>query len=178
MNKQAEKSEIANVVAAINLLRAVHRHYSQLSSMADFKANVIVGVTLIALANFTLRYDLVFTTPSLMVLAFFLFTSLLFALMALIPNLWFYKVHPEMPVDYLFFPNFIHMPFSKFEDTITKMLVNDEKMIRAMLIEIYDLGMYLSQKKFRYTHLSYQMLFIGIIATIVTFLIQLILKHL
>ncbi len=169
MNDISKEYPTADIVSAIHLLRSIQKHFAQLSTMSDFKANVVVGVSLLTLANFMTKINMLLKMPSLMILSVFLVFSLIFALISLMPKLTKGRERSaNEPIDYLFFPNFIHMSWDDYELEIRKILSNEEEMVKSLTVEIYQMGQYISGK-FTYINRSYQLMFVGIVISVTVF---------
>ncbi len=154
---------------AIQLIRTTQQHHVQLSMMADQKANMLIGATFVV---FTLaigqnsKAD--FSLP-LLVLATFSFLSAAFAALAVMP---FTGGRAPQEPNWLFFGAFSKFSEEQFTDKILARMANQETIYRTMLHDIYQLGVVLETKKYRYLRIAYRLFLVGITLTFALFVFE------
>jgi hypothetical protein len=158
------------------LLQQTRAHHVQLSSMADLKANMLLTMASIVI---TLAAPQVMKTgaqsPLLVLMGFCLMTILLAA----------YAVMPKVPLSHrgqavpdvqspqfnlLFFGDFTGLSYAQFEAEMERVMNDPSLAYQAQVREIYTLGTFLAQKKYRYLRLAYVTFITGLFASFVTLL--------
>ncbi len=155
---------------SIQLLRTTQQHHVKLSMMADHKANMLLGATFVV---FTLAigqsHASSFSLP-LLILAISAFGSAGLAAIAVMPAT---KIRIGKNPNILFFGAFTQIPEEEFKDElITKHLISQEAVYRSMLRDIYQMGLVLERKKYRYLGLAYRVFLFGLSLTFVTYLTE------
>jgi hypothetical protein len=159
------------------LLQQTRVHHMHLSSMADLKANMLLTMASIVV---TLAAPQVMKAgsqlPLLMLIGFSLMTILLAA----------YAVMPKLPFtghrsalsqvqspqfNLLFFGDFTGLTYQQFEAEMEKVMNEPSAVYQAQVREIYTLGVFLAEKKYRYLRLAYTTFIIGLFASSLTLLI-------
>ena len=158
-----------------HMLRQTRIHHVQLSSMADIKANLLLTVAslvaTLAAPNLT-RPEL--RWPVLMLMGFCLLTIMLaiYAVMPRISNRAGETGKDSHPMfNLLFFGDFVQMPYSEFQDAMEKVLNDPGQLYEAQVREIYALGTFLANKKYRFLRLAYLTFLIGILVSAATFVV-------
>ncbi|MGD2020323.1 MAG: DUF5706 domain-containing protein [Thiohalocapsa sp.] len=154
------------------MLRTVQQNYVQLTLLAEHKANIIVGVTMIVftltLGNFS--RDIPF---SLLALSIPMFASATFAIFALLPHL--HNSHAEHIEDIganpLFFSFFSRMGQEQYMEEMHKLLGEDRLIYQAIITDIFAHGAVL-RRKFHYLSWSYRVLLWGFGACFVALLFE------
>jgi hypothetical protein len=149
----------------------------QLSSMADLKANmlltmasVIASLTVPHLVKEQLKW------PALILLGFCLVTIILAAL----------TVMPRLPATHkgerpdpkssgfnlLFFGDFAHLSFEEFEREMEEVMNDVSRTYEAQVRDVYLLGKFLADKKYRLLRLAYLAFIGGLVLSAATLLIS------
>ena len=156
---------------AIHLVRTTQQINISLSQMADQKASILMGATFVV---FTISIGQVragsFALP-LIILAVFSFVSALLAVYAVLPAT---RTKAQAPADrnILFFGTFTGMSEQEFADEVVNQLTTDEAVFRTMLRDIYQNGCVLQRKKYRFLGMAYRVFLLGLVVTIVSFMIM------
>ena len=160
-----------------HMLRQTRIHHVQLSTMADIKANMLLTVaslvaTLAApnLMNPALRW------PVLVLMLFCLITIVL-AIYAVMPRFSGHagggRGRDRSPMfNLLFFGDFVQMPYGEFAEAMEKVLNDPSQLYEAQVREIYALGTFLANKKYRFLRLAYLTFLIGLLSSAATFAIS------
>jgi len=154
---------------AVQLVRTTTQTHLILSQMADQKASILLGATFIVF-TITVGQAARGALPlPLLVLAVFAFLSAICAVMVVIPS----SKAPPLDVErsnILFFGVFTQMPEEEWTDLIVDRLATDEGMFRTMLRDVYQNGLVLQKKKYRYLGYAYRLFLTGLTATLATYL--------
>jgi hypothetical protein len=160
------------------LIRQTRAHHVQLSSMADLKANMLLTMASIVVTLAAPQAMKAGSQWSLLVLiAFSLITILLAA----------YAVMPKLPVNLgpstsappdlkdpafnlLFFGDFTRLSYEDFEREMVGVLNDPHRTYELQIREIYTLGQFLAQKKYRYLRLAYGVFITGLFLSFLTLL--------
>lgn len=145
--------------AADNLLRTAQQHHVQLSVMADTKASILITVSSIVMTIALSRAGEPHLRPALLTLALSCLTSLILAVIAVLPT--FSK--GSGPRNLLFFGHFATMDEDEFMRAMDRMLSCDENVYEAAVRDIYSLGSYLHRKKYRFLRYAYIALLAGFV---------------
>lgn len=145
--------------AADVFLRTAQQHHVQVSVMADVKANIIITASSIVLTLALNRYDDPGYRKSVMILVPFITLALLFAIVAVLPKHrplhWPAGTPKPSGFNLLFFGHFAGLPKERFLGEMEKVMESDAALYRTACEDIYGIGAYLSQYKYRYLRWSY-----------------------
>jgi hypothetical protein len=162
------------------MFRITARNQINLNSIADNKSNILISVNAIIISIIitmlagnigTLSNDIV---PIIIFLVVCLITIII-AILSTRPNIVTRKFSPEdlknKKVDLIFFGNFIKLDYDEYEDAVKEMMKDDDHLYSTLLKNQYELGKILS-KKFKLVRMAYNVFMIGIIITVVAFLVK------
>lgn len=163
------------------LFRVTLRNHIKLSDIADTKANILLSVNAIiislALANLIPQLDTVTNKHLLiptLILVVFSVASIILSIMSTRPNVTsgeFTKDQVEKrEVNLLFFGNFHKMPFDQFKWGITKLIQDKDYVYESMMLDLHLLGIVL-QRKYLLLRLTYTVFMIGIIVSVISFVV-------
>lgn len=174
LNKNAKNSsqdaEPSYSRDAVQLLRTVQVNSLMLSQMADQKASILMGATFLVFSIAVSR-SLAGDLPwALGVLAVFAFMSALLAVLAVLPSVSGPKT--EQKPNLMFFGHFAHRDEDEWTSEVLAELHRDEDVFRTMLHDIYQNGMVLQRRKYRYLSYAYKMFIVGLFFTLGTFVIE------
>ncbi|MCP4551750.1 MAG: HD domain-containing protein [Bacteroidetes bacterium] len=178
----ADKKSVFYSRGVETLFRVTARNQINLNSIADNKSNILISVNAIVISiiiTMLLAGRLENTSQNLIPSIIFLISCLItivLAIMSTRPNVkWGNFTDEDLKqnkVDLMFFGNFINMDYKDYENAIFNMIENDEHLYSTMIKNQYSLGNILA-KKFRLIKISYNIFMIGIIITVVAFIISL-----
>lgn len=157
-----------------HMLRTTRIHHAQLSSMADFKANVMITLGSLII-TFSLGYidDPVLKWPVITLIIFCLGTvgSAAYAVMP--------KPHSRTSPDPsstnfnpLFFGSFMGMTYQEYIDYMSEQLDDTNRVYELQLREVYFLGRFLGEIKYRYVRYSYLLFLTGLVASATVFVVS------
>lgn len=144
---------------SVEFLRVVQQHHIQLSSMADFKANVLLGASFIILTASLKEVHDGRVSAALILIILTVFTSAFLVLTVMLPMTS--KGNNAQP-NLLFFGVFAQMPETEFEAQMLELLADEDQLHRAMIRDIYQLGRVLALKKYKHLGQAYQVFFFGL----------------
>jgi hypothetical protein len=158
--------------AAVYLLRTVQQHHVHLSSMADTKANILIGASAVIfslLIGFLQKDG--FSLPAVVMLVFTLAAATT-AIMAVTPSV---KGPPpgSRVFNPLFFGCFSQLTPDEYCRKMEQVLNNDSNIYTSMAMDIYALGGVLYRKKYRYLTYSYRIFLSGLIAAFLSAVVSL-----
>lgn len=169
------------VRGAQTYFRAVYRNHINLSAIADNKANIMISVNSIlisVLITFLSYRNIAETQPAVLLpVVIFLVTgmaSLIFAVLSARPKVTNINADTaEKPATGLaFFGNFVHLDRDAFTEALDDMFSSSNQLYTNMVQDLYHLGKVLD-KKYRYLSIAYNIFMVGLIVTVVLFLITL-----
>jgi hypothetical protein len=156
-----------------HLVRQTRMHHTQLSSMADMKANMLLTITSVVI-TLSVRY---ITEPHL---KWAIVVLIAFCLMTI--GLATYVVMPKIPFVFrketsetirspgfniLFFADFVRLPYEEFETTMEEVMNDPSLTYEVQIRELYTLGTFLAKKKYRFLRLGYITFIMGAFASAV-----------
>ena len=149
-----------------HLLRQTRVHHMQLSSMADVKANIMLTLAAVV-TTFSIGYlsDPILRWP-VVVLILFCIVTVFFAAYAVMPKLDF-DFQPEaknLDCNILFFGNYMNLDYETFRGIMEGIMQSPENTYEAQIREVYELGVYLGYKKYRYVRLAYLTFIAGLVS--------------
>jgi len=140
------------------LLRTTQQHHVSLSVMADTKASIVITVSSIVLTLSLGKLNDPDLRWSVLVLTAFTLLALLLAVLAVLPKYRPFKLTTtELPTGFnlLFMGHFAELPRERFLAEIAGSMRTDGSVYFAMANDIYSLGTYLAQHKYRYLRFAY-----------------------
>jgi predicted metal-dependent HD superfamily phosphohydrolase len=163
-----------------SLFRNTSRNQIHLIRLADYKANLIISINSIIisviLSVLVIRLDAnkYLELPTLMLVLTNVITILI-AISATRPKININSKDKEQLKDagnnLLYFGNFYKIPFDEFKRVIKETIVDKDNLYDSLSKDIYHQGMILV-KKFRHINLSYTVFVIGLILTILGFILS------
>ncbi len=159
------------------MYRTTYRTHTNLSSMADSKANLMLSVNAIVIsiliANLLpkLGENSKLIIPSI-ILTFTCLGSMVFATLSTRPKVTEGKVTKEdirqRKANLLFFGNFYNMTLDDFQWGVNEMLKDSEFLYSTMSRDLYFLGIVLA-KKYHYLSICYNLFMYGLITSVLAF---------
>jgi hypothetical protein len=148
---------------AIYLLRTVEQSHVHLSSMADTKANILVGASAVI---FSLLIGHMQREGFSLPVAILLVSTLMSATMAILAVMPKVKGPPPgSPLfNPLFFGCFCQLDPRRYCEEMDRVLQNESSIYTAMAMDIYGMGSVLYRKKYRFLSYSYRIFLGGLFA--------------
>lgn len=163
------------------LFRVTMRNHLKLSDIADAKANILLSVNaiIISLAISNLIPELgAPSNKSLMIptiiLVMFSVASIVGSILSTRPNVTSGEFTREQvekrEVNLLFFGNFHKVPYSQFEWAMHEIMEDHDYVYESLMKDLYNLGIVLD-RKYRLLRITYTIFMIGIILSVLSFLV-------
>ncbi len=162
------------------MFRTTARTHTNLSAMADSKANIMLSVNAIVLSilvtNLLPRLK---TEPNLVIPTSLLILtclgSMIFATLATRPKVTEGRISREdikaRKGNLLFFGNFFNMSLSDFQWGVNELIKDPEYLYNTMSRDLYFLGVVLA-KKYRYLSWCYNIFMIGLVVSMLAFAVS------
>lgn len=154
------------------MFRVAYSTHLSLSQMADRKAHLMLGLNTFVLSFviakrkmglFAHSYKLLI--PNILLVTLCL-TCIVLAILASRPrNPQKPKEGSEVPVNWLFFGSFIHVPLEEFQENIERLLYTPKILRNAMTQDLYYLGVSL-ERKYYYLQLCYSVFYYGLLVVV------------
>jgi predicted metal-dependent HD superfamily phosphohydrolase len=176
-----DKKPISYSRGVETLFRLTARNQINLNSIADNKSNILISVNaiIISIIITMLAGNIGNMSEDLVPVLVFLFVCLITIIIAILstrPILINKKFTEEdlkqKNVDLIFFGNFIKMEYEEYLKAIKVMIRDDDHLYSILIKNQYTLGKILS-KKFKLVKIAYNVFMIGIIITVIVFLVNL-----
>jgi predicted metal-dependent HD superfamily phosphohydrolase len=163
------------------LFRVTLSNHIRLSGIADSKANILLSVNAIiisiALSSLIPKLDNAnnshLVIPTFIMLMFSV-VSIIFAILSTRPKVttgtFTRQDIEDEKVNLLFFGNFYKMPLAEYEWAVNEMMKDKAYLYNSMIKDLYFLGVVL-EKKYRLLRITYNIFMIGIIISVIAFVI-------
>ena len=153
-----------------NMLVGAQSAHIQLTSIADSKAGILMGASFVVFSLTVGNLGTPTLSFPLLVLAAFSFTAALLSVLAILPSI---KIRSQVRApNWLFFGAFSRLGEDEFVDKLVGAMRSEEQVYRIMARDLYQNGMVLQRRKYRYLGLAYLTFLAGMIGTLVAFLAQ------
>lgn len=162
------------------LLRTTQQHHVSLSVMADTKASIVITVCSIVLTLSLGKLNDPDLRYSVLTLDAFTLLALLLAVLAVLPKYRPLKLTTtELPAGFnlLFMGHFAELSRERFLAEMARSLRTDGSVYCAMANDIYSLGTYLAQHKYRYLRLAYLSFLAGFVLALLAQVWRLVFLH-
>jgi predicted metal-dependent HD superfamily phosphohydrolase len=163
------------------LFRVTLGNHTRLSGIADSKANILLSVNAIiisiALSTLIPKLDspknVHLVVPTFIMLMSSVIT-IIFAILSTRPKVtkgvFTKKDIEDKKVNLLFFGNFYKMPLKDYEWAMNEMMKDREYLYNSMIKDLYYLGIVL-EKKYRLLRIAYNIFMIGIVLSVIAFVV-------
>ena len=180
--KKKEKTEKREHFRSIDtLFRTTLRNHTQLSAIADRKANILLSVNAIIISICLSTLIPKLDSPSnahlivpTFVLIFFSVATIIFAIMSTRPKVTTGTFSQEEienhTVNLLFFGSFHKMPLDEYYKTLRNLIRKEENIYEALTTDLYYLGKVL-HRKYTLLRMTYTIFTVGILASVVAFVL-------
>ncbi|MBD3583344.1 Pycsar system effector family protein [Flavobacterium selenitireducens] len=163
------------------LFRVTLNNHTQLSQIADSKANILLSVNAIiisiALSTLIPKLDSPsnahLVTPTFIMLMFSVI-SIIFAILATRPKVSSATYNPQdvanRKINLLFFGNFSKMPLADYQNAMKEMMDDRNYLYESLIKDLYLLGTVL-ERKYKLLRITYNIFMFGIISSVVAFVV-------
>jgi hypothetical protein len=181
----SEKKKFEYSRGVDTMFRITARNQINLNSIADNKSNILISVNaiIISIIITMLAGNIGNMSQDIFPIIVFLVICLITIIIAILstrPNLVNINFTKEdirnKRVDLTFFGNFIKLSYDEYLESVKEMMTDSEHLYSTLLKNQYELGKILA-KKFRLVKLAYNVFMVGIIITVVVFLLNYIFFH-
>lgn len=163
------------------LFKVTLGNHTRLSGIADSKANILLSVNAIIISIALSRLMPKFDSPKNVHLMIPVFIMLMFSVITIIfavlstrpkvtKGIFTRKDIEDEKVNLLFFGNFYKMPLDEYQWAMNEMMKDREYLYNSMIKDLYFLGLVL-EKKYRLLRIAYDLFLIGIIISVIAFVI-------
>lgn len=165
------------------MFRITARNQINLNSIADNKSNILISVNaiIISIIITMLAGNIGNMSKDILPILVFLVCCLITIIIAILstrPNIVTTRFSEEdirnKKVDLIFFGNFIKIDYDDYMLDMKEMMKDEDHLYSTLIKNQYELGKILS-KKFRLIRIAYNVFMIGIIITVIVFLLNYIL---
>ena len=160
------------------MIRQTRAHHVNLSNLADRKANMILTVASIMIPlSINFLYDERSHLAAAILIGFCVLTILSAALAAM-PKIKSDNKQNGKPdinqssFNILFFGSFANMRYDDYKDAMGNMMNDANAVYETQIREIYTMGKYLSEKKYRYVQISYMSFLAGVLISSVVYVLK------
>lgn len=158
----------ACVPNAVHLVRTAQQAHLQLSAMADQKASILMGATFVVFTIAIGRAHKGEAPLPLLILGGAAFFAAIFAVLAILPAIRSRRDGGGNP---LFFGSFTQLDEQEWTDRLMARLASDDALYRTMLHDLYQNGLVLERKKYRFLGYAYRIFLAGLVASAAAFAI-------
>lgn len=154
---------------AIHLVRTAQQIQMQLSAMADQKASILMGATFVVFTISINQWRSGDLAPEMLVLGTFSFIAAVLAVLAVLP-----VVHPKAhaPLNLVFFGSFTKLAEEDYLKEMEARLHDEAAVLRTMARDIYQNGVVLERKKYRFLGYAYRVFLLGLVSTFIVFVAE------
>jgi hypothetical protein len=158
------------------LLQQTRSHHVQLSSMADVKANMLLTMSSIVVTLAAPQAMRAGSQWPLFILIGFSLATILLAAYAVMPKQPFSSRSHGVPdvhsprFNLLFFGDFTALDYDRFKAEMETVLNDPTRTYEVQVREIYVLGSFLADKKYRFLRLAYMTFIAGLFASVLALL--------
>jgi len=160
------------------MIRQTRAHHVSLSEMADKKANMMLTIASLMIPLSTrFLYDERSHLAAVTLIGFCVLTILMAAFAAM-PKIKTGKMLDpktdlnETSSNLLFFGTFTRMDYDAYKDAMESMMNDANAVYETQVREIYTMGQYLAQKKYRFVRFSYLSFISGVLISSFLYIIR------
>lgn len=154
---------LEHTTAAESVMRVAQQETMAISALADQKANILLGVSLIMITAVVGILPSVGFTIALLVLGASTVTSALLALVCLYPSTGA-KSGGTNP---LYFADVARMEVDEFRQRMFDILKSGPDIYDTIILDLHQVSKILLRHKFRYIRLAYGVLIVGLVLTVI-----------
>jgi hypothetical protein len=154
-----------------HLLRQTRMHHVQLSSMADAKANALMTMSAVMMTLSTPYLGNEHFKLMAVVLMSFCLLTILLATYTVLPKITISRSPAAAPsarppfFNLLFFGDFVGLDLEQFKAEMEEVMNDPSRTYEAQVQEIYALGKYLAERKYRVLRLAYLSFVTGLLVS-------------
>jgi hypothetical protein len=159
------------------MIRQTRAHHVSLSTMADRKANMMLTLaSLMIPLSIKFLYDERSHLAAAILIGFCVLTILLAAFAAMPKIKTDNKTESKLDINamsfnLLFFGSFAQMTYDEYKNAMETMMNDPNAVYETQLREIYTMGQYLAEKKYRFVQYSYLSFIAGVLVSSMVYVI-------
>ena len=166
LNNAMSDSKPSEVSHSIEALKAAQNHHVSMTAMADQKASLLLGASLIALAVVLSRVGHSAVHYSRYALALTALGTALFATLALMPRMLVLRdSKSNREVNLLFCGHFSSLNEEEYVERMRQTIGTPGGAVEALTRDLFQMGLLVHQKKFRFLGYAYTFLLLGLLVT-------------
>lgn len=165
MNDTEPKDTQSFSANAIHLVRTTQQVNVSLSQMADQKASILMGATFVVFTIGVGQAARQALSAPLIILIAFSFLSAMLAVFAIMPSVTPTKNGSN---NILFFGYFSRMSEAEYTRQVMDNLHDDEHIYQTMLRDVYQNGLVLQNKKYKFLGYAYRVFLAGLVLTLIS----------
>jgi len=180
-DKEALKKKLKRVRGVETMFKTTSESHTQLSQIADSKANILLSVNAIIISiSLSTLIPKLYTEKNqhLMIPTFILLTFsvvvIIFAILSTRPKISSGSFTREgiqkREVNLLFFGNFHQMPYEEYEWAMNELMKDPDYLYNSMVKDLYYLGLVL-KRKYTLLRVTYNIFMVGIVVSSVAFVL-------
>jgi hypothetical protein len=158
-------------VQAVHMLRTAQINTVTLSQMADQKAQILMGASFVVFSLVITEAGARAISWSMLCLAATAFLSSICAVVAILPKPGPTTIDPDN-FNPLFFGHFAMVDEEQWKREVLAALGSDDAVYRMMMRDLYQNGVVLRRRKYRFLHYAYSIFLIGLAATLLIYLLE------
>lgn len=174
-NLSAEEKHLFNWQSsrsAVAVMQSTKDYHVHLTTLSDQKANIVIAASSIiisvCLSQITNYSGVV--GAALLILISFTTIALMFAILSVSPIVSKKAKHMKLDnpgFNPFFFGHYTDVDLPEYTEHMVKILKNQDTMYSEMIKDLYQMGMVLKQRKFKYLTYSYRVFFVGILVSFI-----------
>jgi hypothetical protein len=168
---EAPAVKTAYTTDGVHLLRTAQQVQYQLSQMADQKASMLLGITFVIFTLAVGQMRMAQPQVPLLILGGAAFGAAVLAVLAVLPAVKA-PPRPEGPANILFFGSFAQLREEEYVARLVEIVADHRTIYEAFAHDIYQNGRVLAFKKYKLIGYAYRVLLVGLIGSLVAFLVQ------
>ncbi len=154
-----------------HFIRQTRVHHMHLSSMADVKANMMLTISALVITFSIGHLSNPYLRWPVLVLIISCLATIVSAAYAVMPKLdTGFRPDLDRPdCNILFFGNFMNLEYEEYARLMEGVMNDPSRVYEAQVREVYELGVFLGQKKYAYVRLAYLFFICGLLASAAVF---------
>lgn len=154
---------------AVHVLRTAQQIHMSLSQMADQKANMLLAAAFLIFTVALGQAPRAEAQVALLIMGGAAFLAAALAVLAVMPAT---RAPSDGRTNLLFFGAFQAMPEEEYLDRVIEEVMDEEGSFRMMGRDMYQNGLVLARKKYRLLGYAYRIFLLGLIGSLVAFIVQ------
>lgn len=160
-----------------NMFRIAMSNHLQLSAMADSKANMMITVCALIMTLSLVRIESPTLQPAILSMGLTCVATILLAVFATMPKLpprIAGEINARSPeFNLIFFGHFTQLDFQTYLREMEQVVNSRAVVYESLAKDLYVLGKVLSDRKYRYIRISYQVFMTGLVISMIVLAISL-----